>query len=387
MKSFNGLYRMVASSVVVLVTASLLCIALFMTMLPAKTFASSTAARITDARKKATAAREKQDRLANDLESASEDYDQALSNLQGTRSDIFVAENKLKAAQARYDAAQVQLNDRAASMYKSENLTMFDVILGASSFSELATRLDLMSLLGEQDSQLLSTIRSTKSQLEHAKYDLDVKKDKQTETAQGLAAKKGKMESLYAEQQQELSSLNGTIKKLIARQRADAEKAARAAAARASSNGSSGSSGSSVNVSGGRTFKGAGSLGQAHPDVAAKARTYVDRTWYLWGGTTPSGFDCSGLTQYCYNSVGIGIPRTSRAQYWDLSNAFIPANRKDLLEPGDLLFFGYNANPGRIHHVAVYAGGGLMIHAPQTGMRVSETSLSLRSDYVGAVRP
>ncbi|MBK5211891.1 MAG: C40 family peptidase [Coriobacteriia bacterium] len=385
MKYFNDSYRTTAFSTVTLLAVSLLCVALFAATLPAKTFAASTAAQIADARQKATAARAQQDRLANDLESASEDYSQAASNLQSTKSDIFVAENKLKVAQTNYDAAQLQLNNRAASIYKSEGLTMFDVILGASSFSELATRLGLMSLLSEQDSQLLSTIRASKSQLEYAKYDLDAKKKSQTETAQSLIEKKRTMEALYAEQQQELNSLNGTIKKLIAQQRADAEKAARAF----------GSLGSNRSVVGGRKFLGAGSLGQPHPGVVAEAEKYIGRP-YHWGssggickihGGPAACFDCSGLTQYCYNSIGISIQRNSRAQYRDESSAFIPADRKDLLEPGDLLFFGYDANPNRIHHVTIYAGEGLMIHAPQTGMQVSETSLSLRSDYVGAVRP
>jgi cell wall-associated NlpC family hydrolase len=95
------------------------------------------------------------------------------------------------------------------------------------------------------------------------------------------------------------------------------------------------------------------------------------------------------LVQYCYNKIGITIPRTSRLQY--RTGAYIPPDRLDLLAPGDLVFFGYGGNPGAVHHVAMYVGDGKMIHAPQAGQLVSQSSLleriSRRGDYVGACRP
>lgn len=78
---------------------------------------------------------------------------------------------------------------------------------------------------------------------------------------------------------------------------------------------------------------------------------------YKWGGTTPSGFDCSGYTQYVYNSVGVGIPRTSSAQ----RNAGTEIS-KDEAEIGDLIWM-----PG---HIGIYAGDGMMYHAPHTGSTV-----------------
>jgi cell wall-associated NlpC family hydrolase len=109
----------------------------------------------------------------------------------------------------------------------------------------------------------------------------------------------------------------------------------------------------------------------------------------VWGGSTPSGFDCSGLVQYVYERLGIDLPRTSREQYH--AGAFIPANRLDLLQPGDLVFFGYDGDPERVHHVGMYVGDGNFIHAPGTGDHVVVASLTgriaARGDYVGAVRP
>lgn len=99
---------------------------------------------------------------------------------------------------------------------------------------------------------------------------------------------------------------------------------------------------------------------------------------YVWGGTTPKGFDCSGLMQYVYNEVGIKISRTTYTQVKEGIEV-----SKDNLRPGDLVFF---AKCGNVHHVGMYIGNGNMIHAPQTGDVVKIVSLSSRKDYLTARR-
>ncbi len=98
---------------------------------------------------------------------------------------------------------------------------------------------------------------------------------------------------------------------------------------------------------------------------------------YVWGGTSPSGFDCSGLVQYVYkNCAGISLPRTSQQQ----QNVGTPVSRSNL-QPGDLVFFG---NPAG--HVGIYAGGGRFIEAPHKGANVRYAYLSNRSDFSGGRR-
>ena len=101
--------------------------------------------------------------------------------------------------------------------------------------------------------------------------------------------------------------------------------------------------------------------------VIAAARKMLG-TPYLYGGASPSGFDCSGLVSYAYRSVGISIPRSSADQY--LRAEKIPLSD---LQPGDLLFF--RLSPPKISHVAIYDHGDRFIHAPSSGRQVSYASL------------
>ncbi|CAA6811334.1 MAG: Unknown protein [uncultured Thiotrichaceae bacterium] len=107
------------------------------------------------------------------------------------------------------------------------------------------------------------------------------------------------------------------------------------------------------------------------------------RVPYRWGGTTPRGFDCSGLTQYSFRHAGIKIPRTAQQQY----NA-IPKVRRKHMTKGDLIFF-HMPRRGRVNHVGIYLGNNKFIHAPGRGQRVKISSLSRywNKKVVGVGRP
>jgi cell wall-associated NlpC family hydrolase len=110
--------------------------------------------------------------------------------------------------------------------------------------------------------------------------------------------------------------------------------------------------------------------------IAVAAAKSVLGSPYVWAAAGPSSFDCSGLTMYAWGRAGVSLPHSSGMQMGSGTRVSLSA-----LQPGDLVFYG-----SPVYHVALYVGGGQVIHAPQTGDVVRYASVSMMPP-VGATRP
>lgn len=331
----------------------------------------------------AATARAKLQDLNDELEMKLEDYNAVSEALDKTRGEIAVTEQTLADTEARLSASQEVLAMRAQAIYRGGTVDILEVLLGTTDFNDFLTRIDIMNRISGADADLVAQVSADRSRVLSAQTALENRESEQIALRAEASDKKAAVEDAVARQKAFSDSLDAQLRQLIkdeeARQaRIAAELARQAAEAAARAAGRRGPARATDLTK----------LGAPHPAALDVARRYVGLP-YVWGGTTPSGFDCSGLTQYAYAQIGISLPRTSREQF--RVGVYIPADRMDLLQPGDLLFFGYGASADRIHHVAMYAGNGVFLHAPGTGDVVKFSSLAeriaTRGDYVGAVRP
>jgi len=339
---------------------------------------ASSTAKIRAKKAEAAAADTKLQDLNADLELKQTDLQAVNDVLTATRVDIAANETQLAAAEARLADSQAVLGARADAIYRGGNAEFLNVLLGTTDFDDFVSRLDLLNLITTSDAELVARVTVDRDGVAQARTALLNRESEEVALRAEAQAREAAVKVAVDRQKAYVASLTAQIKKLIkaeedrlAKVAADLARRAEEAAKHPSPRPSD-----------------AGSLGPSHPEAAAEAKKYLGVP-YLWGGTAPSGFDCSGFVRYVYEKIGLTLPRTSRVQF--TCGQFISPARTDLLEPGDLVFFAYGGDPGQVHHVGMYVGGGVFIHAPGTGGHVQYSSLtdriSSRQDYVGAVRP
>ena len=288
------------------------------------------------------------DQLNEELGAAAEEYNYATQQVQ----DSEAAAKKLSAAlaQAEADLASVQerFNRRLVDIYKSGKLSTLEVLLQAGSIAELMGRLDQLTAMGRQDSQLAEQIKTYEAEAADRKVKLEAQLAQQKVYADQAAVAKQKVLDQLAKQKQ---TLKGKEAQLAQLEKEEAARQARLAAEERAR----------------RAF-----LASRPGKVIGYAMNYLGVP-YVWGGSSPKGFDCSGLVQYVYAKVGISLPHSSRMQY----DCGKPVSRNQL-KAGDLVFY-YSP----IQHVGIYLGDGRIINA--TGNHVQISSAFTRG-YAGACR-
>ncbi len=306
---------------------------------------------------------------------AVEKYDQATTQLSSVSQQVQQNERLLKIAQYDLHLANQQLAARALDIYKARDAGIVDVIFSSSSFDDLVTQLAMMQRLGDSDADTVRASVAYRQEVANRRLALRADKKEAVRLVAQRKAGKDEVLALQAQLQNTSKGLKNQIAQIQARQAAAAKAAAakaaaQAAAVRASADSSSSGGSSSGGSSSGGSSSGGGSIpnpgGSGDSAVVAIAQRYLGVP-YVWGGASPSGFDCSGLTMYCYAQIGIHLAHGAT----DQQHASTPVPLGDL-QPGDLVFFG---NASYSYHVGIYVGGGQMIAAPHTGAVVSYCSI------------
>ncbi|QXE19398.1 NlpC/P60 family protein [Clostridium sp. 001] len=289
---------------------------------------------------------------------------QTMNDLENNKKNIASISNNIKQTQANIDSAQKNMenqqqvfNQRVKAMYINGISSYLGVILNADNLNDFISRVDNVKKVMGFDKNIIGNLKDKKDQLANGKEKLNSENNK-------LLALKLENEKKLAKLNSDKESAKNVIASLDAQEKSleIANQATLKAVASAASN---------VQQSASR---GGNSIASSDA-VVAYASNFLGVP-YVWGGTSPSGFDCSGLVQYVYAHFGINLPRTSQEQ-----QTVGTAVSRDELQPGDLVFFGSPA-----YHVGIYVGGGQFINAPKTGDVVKIASLDNRSDFTGGRR-
>jgi len=378
-----------------------------------------------------SAAQQQKDAAAQQVGALSAELASAQASVDAARAQSAIALDTFQGKQADYEAAQASADAAAAAARQAAadldtartNVAAFarqsyvqgstnptlEALTTANGPAQMLERAALLEAAGAHQGDVITAVtaaeqqaRSAESAAQGALTAAAALKEEAAEAlavaegyeasarqqAAGLAAQQATVQQQLQQAQQTLLGLEGA--RVAAQQYAAAQTAAaQAAAVRADAPRAQTSTTTHQVVS----TAGAGDSSAVETAISA-ARKHLG-TIYSWGGGSlngPSmgwgvdagivGFDCSGLTRYAYAQAGISIPRNSSAQY----QALPKVSRADL-QRGDLVFWATNTNnPGTIHHVAIYLGGGQILEAPQSGSVIRVTSMRW-GGFIGGARP
>src|SRR6266508_3696417 len=282
------------------------------------------------------------------------------------QASLTTARARQQAAQAELAAAQQRLDEQARATYMQGPQWLLSELVGDGGSPDPLQRLPRQKAALEAYAAVVDEVRQRKVEVDALGERIALDLAEVQRVHRGYADERRQVEVLVDQLQTTLKGIDKKLAGYLEAERARAEAARRAAYA--------------------GYISGVGSVQswlRAGPLARAAVRWALAQLGdpYRWGAAGPDSFDCSGLTSSAYRAAGTAIPRTSRAQW----NAGPHVDVSNLL-PGDLVFYADDPrDPATIHHVGLYIGNGLMVHAPHTGAVVMVASI-WREGYIGATR-
>jgi peptidoglycan DL-endopeptidase CwlO len=304
-------------------------------------------------------------RIGVQREATIQRYDGAKVELRQVKASLASNTRRLGLARANFHAAQLRIMDRLYSLYVGGKPSTLDVLAGAQSLSQVIDNAEAAQTVAQQDAQLGREALHYERVIQTRQHNLTNLRAKRASAVRSLASQKQQIEASLAQQERLLASIHSSIHQLQVEeaQRQAALRAAYEARLRAEQEAAAKAAAQASQSSGFPTIPTVLGNGSGHPQAANIALQYTGVP-YVWGGASPSGFDCSGLVMYVYAQLGISLPHYTVSQ-WDVTQPIALSQA----QPGDLIFFN------GLEHVGIYLGGGQMVDAPHTGSVVRVESI------------
>lgn len=340
---------------------------------------------------------EKLDLLTQQLDITNSEIENLSEQIAIYTTTIAKLENELTVDKQKEQVLLKHYKVRMRAMEENGSATYISILLGASDFQDLLSRIYCIRDIMEYDDGLVDDIQEAQVKVQKAKTDMEAEmaaqqevfvayQEKQTDLIAQQEEAKVILLSLSADSadyQKQLDSIN-VLQSSIGGQIGDmedrlAELERIQAEQNAANQPSTGNSNSNSNNNGWYADSGGTGTGQ---DIVNYAQTFLGVN-YVYGGTSPSGFDCSGLVYYCYKHFGYTVNRTAAGLAYSGT-----AVSSTSLQVGDIILFT-SQDGSYVGHTGIYIGGGRFIHAPHTGDVVKISNLSdtyYTNHYWGARR-
>lgn len=347
---------------------------------------------------------EQLDLLSQEIELTVQEIDTLTQLIASYTSTVAQLEDELAKSEIKEKEMVEHFRTRVRAMEENGTVSYISILFKASSFSDLLSRISCIEEIAKYDNQLIDDVRAAQKQVAENKAATEKQiavqqqaveeyRQKQTELleqqteVEAVLATLSESSAEYQQQLETIGSMQSTLNTQVGNmataleelKRVQAEQDAMQNMNKPSTGNGSGSGG---NGNGNTPSFGDGTSTATGLDIVNYAKGFLGVP-YVYGGTSPSGFDCSGLVYYCYTHYGYSVYRTAATLAYNGT-----AVSRDNLQAGDVVLFT-SSGGGYIGHCGIYIGEGQFIHAPHTGDVVKISSLSdnyYSKNYYGARR-